>query len=255
VNEGQEMSDAALAAELAASTGRLLIEVRKSAFLSGIAMGAAGSAIAQEFLVHSLAAIRPSQAVLSKGSSDDPARLAERDVWIIHGLDGAREYAQGRDDFAVHVALAHDGAPVIGAIALPGRGTTFSTVDALNLEKVPARPLRIVINRTRRLAFFAEHVADALGAELVAMGSIGAKTVAVLRGEVDAYIRAIGQHEWESAAPVAVAHNAGLHASRLDGSPLRFNQLDTFQGDFLVCRRELAPGLLAAVADAQRSDR
>lgn len=174
-------------------------------------------------------------------------------MWIIDPLDGAREFAQGRRDFAVHVALVLNGEPAIGAVALPALGVTYSTAETIQLDEMPERPLRIVINRTRRLAFFAEHVAGALGAELVTMGSIGAKTMAILRGEVDAYVRAIGQHEWESAAPVAVARHAGLHVSRLDGSPLCFNQPDTLQPDFLACRRELAPRLLAAVAEALRA--
>lgn len=191
--------------------------------------------------------------MLSKDLPDNCARLAQRAVWIIDPLDGAREFAQGRRDFAVHVALVLNGEPAIGAVALPALGVTYSTAETIQLDEMPERPLRIVINRTRRLAFFAEHVAGALGAELVTMGSIGAKTMAILRGEVDAYVRAIGQHEWESAAPVAVARHAGLHVSRLDGSPLCFNQPDTLQPDFLACRRELAPRLLAAVAEALRA--
>jgi 3'(2'), 5'-bisphosphate nucleotidase len=249
VNERRKMSDDALADELATWAGRLLIETRKSALLSGAAMDAAGRAIAQELIVCALAAARPQQAVLAKGLPDDRARLAHRAVWIIDPLDGTREFAQGRDDFAVHVALVLNGEPTIGAVALPALGVTYSTAETIQLDETPRQPFRIVINRTRRLAFFAEQVADALDAELVTMGSMGAKTMAVLRGEVDAYVCAIGQHEWESAAPVAVARHAGLHVSRLDGSPLRFNQPDTFQPDFLACRPELAPRLLAAVAE------
>lgn len=243
------MNDDALAAELASWTGRLLVDTRDSALLTGVALGEAGDVIAHQFLVRSLAAARPNQVVLSEEAPDDPRRLTEHAVWIIDPLDGTLEYGQGREDFAVHVALVVDGEARIGAVALPALGVVYSTADVLEPRQGEARQLRIAVSRTRRLAFFAEEVAEALGAELVTMGSRGAKTMAVLNGEVDAYVNAIGQHEWDSAAPVAVAHHAGLHASRLDGSPLLFNQPDVFQGDLLVCRRELAPRLLEVVGE------
>jgi 3'(2'), 5'-bisphosphate nucleotidase len=53
-----------------------------------------------------------------------------------------------------------------------------------------------------------------------------------------------GQYEWDSAAPVAVARAAGLHTSRLDGSPLRYNRPDPYLPDFVMCRSELADLLL-----------
>lgn len=244
-----EMTDDVLAAELATWTGRLLVCIRRSGMLSDEALGKAGDAIAHQFLVRSLNEARPSQVVLSEEAPDDPRRLEGRAVWIIDPLDGTLEYAQGRDDFAVHVALVLDGEATIGAVSLPALDVTYSTAEVLVPHEDQERPLRIAVSRTRRLAFFAEQVAEELGAELVTMGSRGAKAMAVLSGEVDAYVNAIGQHEWDSAAPVAVAHHAGLHASRLDGSPLRFNCPDVFQGDLLVCRREIAPRLLEVVRE------
>jgi 3'(2'), 5'-bisphosphate nucleotidase len=71
----------------------------------------------------------------------------------------------------------------------------------------------------------------------------------VVLGEVDAYIHAGGQYEWDSAAPVAVARAAGLHTSRLDGSPLLYNQPDPYLADLVVCRPELADPLLAAISE------
>jgi len=95
---------------------------------------------------------------------------------------------------------------------------------------------------------FAPEVAEAVGADVAPMGSAGAKAMAVLRGEADAYLHAGGQWEWDSAAPVGVLLSAGFHCSRIDGSPLLYNQERPYLPDLLLCRRELAPGLLAALA-------
>ena len=90
-------------------------------------------------------------------------------------------------------------------------------------------------------------VADLLGAELVPMGSAGAKATSILMGESDVYLHGGGQYEWDSAAPVAVCAGAGLHTSRADGSPLRYNQPRPWLPDLLICRPELADTVLAAV--------
>ena len=92
-------------------------------------------------------------------------------------------------------------------------------------------------------------MAEALGAELVEMGSAGAKSMAVVRGEAEIYAHSGGQFEWDSCAPVAVAAAAGCHVSRIDGSPLRYNQADTYLPDLLICRPELADPVLAALRD------
>ncbi|MCD5330479.1 3'(2'),5'-bisphosphate nucleotidase CysQ, partial [Chromobacterium piscinae] len=93
-----------------------------------------------------------------------------------------------------------------------------------------------------------------LDAELVPMGSAGAKAMAVLRGEAHAYLHAGGMNEWDTCAPVGVALAAGLHASRIDGSPCVFNQADVKMPDLLICRPELAKTLLAAIAAEQAPD-
>jgi 3'(2'), 5'-bisphosphate nucleotidase len=90
-------------------------------------------------------------------------------------------------------------------------------------------------------------VRDQLGATLVEMGSAGAKVAAVVQGHAEVYVHAGGQYEWDSAAPVAVARAAGLHTSRIDGSPLRYNQADLLLPDLLVCRPEYAQAALAAL--------
>jgi 3'(2'), 5'-bisphosphate nucleotidase len=208
----------------------------------------AGDAASQGFLAAELAAASSSDLVLSEEAADDQRRLAAERVWIIDPLDGTREFAEGRADWAVHVALWQRGDLAAGAVALPGLGRTLSTAEPPP-RPVPGRGrVRIAVSRTRAPAI-ATQVAARLAADLVPMGSAGYKVAAVVLGEVDAYIHAGGQYEWDSAAPVAVARAAGLHTSRLDGSPLLYNQPDPYLADLVVCRPELADPLLAAISE------
>ncbi len=236
-------SDAALARSVAAEAGRVLLGVRGE----GRAAGARGDAAAQTVIAGLLARARPEDAVLSEEAVDDPARLGADRVWIVDPLDGTREYGEpGRVDWAVHIALWSGGELVAGAVALPALGITLGS-DEPPAVPPAARSLRIAVSRTRPPHFVTD-VAGKLGAELVPMGSAGYKVTAVVRGEAEAYVHAGGQYEWDSAAPVAVARAAGLHASRIDGSPLHYNRPDPLLPDLLVCRPELADRLLQAIA-------
>ena len=218
---------------------------------AGVAVGAAGDRASHRFLVDAIRIRHPSDAILSEEAVDDLGRLSARRVWILDPLDGTREFGEiGREDWAVHVALWQEGALAVGAVALPARAIVSSTASTFPpLSGAVDGPLRFLVSRTRPPAI-ATRVADAMGAELVPMGSAGAKTVAVTLGEAHAYIHAGGQYEWDSAAPTAVAVAAGLHVSRLDGSPLRYNQRDPRLPDLLVCRRDLADAILGRIAEA-----
>ncbi len=239
------MTDAELAAHLAEVAGRLLIEVRASGVLSLKALGAAGDATANQFLCHAIREQRPDDGLLSEEEKDDAARLSKSRVWIIDPVDGTREYGEARTDWAVHVGLAIDGVATIGAVALPGSGLVLRTDQPAPLSPTP-ETLRMLVSRTRPAAE-AVAVAGALGAELVAMGSAGAKAMAVVRGDAEIYLHTGGQYEWDSCAPVAVARAHGLHCSRVDGSPLVYNQRETYMPDLLICRPELADRVLAEV--------
>lgn len=241
------MNDHALAATLATEAGRLLLDVRTE-FADATAQErkAAGDQRSHDFLMEQLAAVRLDDAVLSEEGADDPVRLRSDRVWIVDPLDGTREFSElDRDDWAVHVALWQAGELVVGAVALPAQGVTLSTPEVAALPPAPAVP-RIVVSRTRPPAV-ALRVRDQLGATLVEMGSAGAKVAAVVQGHAEVYVHAGGQYEWDSAAPVAVARAAGLHTSRIDGSPLRYNQADLLLPDLLVCRPEYAQAALAAL--------
>jgi 3'(2'), 5'-bisphosphate nucleotidase len=240
-------TDDAVANRLAEEAGALLLELRRSG-PAGWLLGALGDARAQRLLAHRLAELRPGDAVLSEEAADDPGRLAAQRVWIVDPLDGTREYTEpGRDDWAVHVALWAGGELVAGAVALPAAGRLHSTDPAGTAPGRRPGPFRIAVSRTRPPALV-HALVDELDAELVPMGSAGVKATAVLRGEVDAYVHAGGQFEWDSAAPVAVCTAAGLHTSRVEGSPLRYNQPDPRLPDLVVCRREDAGRLLDAIS-------
>jgi 3'(2'), 5'-bisphosphate nucleotidase len=240
------MNDTELAREIAETAGRLLIDLRNSRLFTGKILGKAGDQIANAFIMEALRVNRPDDAILSEEESDNAARLSAGRVWIVDPLDGTREYGEARADWAVHVALAVDGVATIGAVALPGLPLTLSTDEPLNRPHHSGK-LRMLVSRTRPAAE-AVAVAEALGAELIPMGSAGAKAMAVVRGEADIYLHSGGQYEWDSCAPVAVAHAAGLHTSRMDGSPLRYNQPNTLLPDLLVCPKEYAARVIELAA-------
>jgi len=242
------MNDSELAAHLADVAGRLLLEVRASGLLSLKALGKAGDQTANQFLCHALREQRPDDGLLSEEEKDNADRLSKSRVWIIDPVDGTREYGEERTDWAVHVALAVDGVPTIGAVALPGLGIVLRTDQPQPLPPAASKP-RMLVSRTRPAAE-AVAVADKIGADLVPMGSAGAKAMAVVRGEAEIYLHTGGQYEWDSCAPAAVAAAYGLHISRVDGSPLVYNQADVYMPDLLICRPEWAEPVLELVRGA-----
>ncbi|MFY1696027.1 MULTISPECIES: 3'(2'),5'-bisphosphate nucleotidase CysQ [unclassified Solwaraspora] len=265
------VTDAAFARWLAGRAGESLLQVRQElGYADPAALKAAGDKVSHDLLRTELARWRPADAVLSEEddgsrqalSAEDsaaagPSRLTADRVWIIDPLDGTREFSEeGRADWAVHVALwSRNGSTphrlVAGAVGLPAQHRTISTEHPPPYPPMPAPgagggAIRLAASRSRPPAFVTALAAD-LDAELVPMGSAGAKIAAVIAGDADAYVHAGGQYEWDSAAPVAVATATGLHASRIDGTPLRYNEANPRLPDLVVCRRDLASKLLAAL--------
>ncbi|GFE72710.1 3'(2'),5'-bisphosphate nucleotidase CysQ [Novosphingobium sp. TCA1] len=239
------LNDGDLAAHLAEVAGKILLDVRASGLFSGKSLGKAGDQTANQFLCHALREQRPEDGLLSEEEKDNAERLAKERVWIVDPVDGTREYGEERADWAVHVGMAVDGAPVLGAVALPGAGVVLRSDQPGEIPPAPEK-LRMVVSRTRP-AKEATGVAEEIGAELVPMGSAGAKAMAILRGEADIYLHSGGQYEWDSCAPAAVAQGWGLHVSRIDGSPLVYNREDVYMPDLLICRKEHAELVLEKV--------
>jgi 3'(2'), 5'-bisphosphate nucleotidase len=247
--------DHALARELAAEAGRRLLELRARGGDPDV-LRKAGDRRSHEFLTAELAARRSGDVVLSEEGADHPARLTARRVWIVDPLDGTREFGEtGRTDWAVHVALwersdSGSGDLIAGTVALPAQGRVLSTPhppSSHEAGRASAR-IRIVVSRSRAPRFV-RNIPDLINAELVPLGSAGAKVAAVVGGEADAYVHGGGFYEWDTAAPVAVAWAAGFHASRIDGSPLVYNQADLLMPDILVCRPALAGALLQTIRE------
>ena len=275
--------DHLLARDLADAAGQRLLALRRARGDGDAArLRRDGDRQSHEFLAEQLARKRPADALLSEEGRDDPARLSASRVWIVDPLDGTREFGEpGRTDWAVHVALWDEGELTAGAVALPARGMTVSTAEprarggaaagqADDARRSSARPrqqapggtpggpaaaprqkLRLLVSRSRPPAI-AVALAGQLGAELVPLGSAGAKAAAVITGAADAYVHSGGLYEWDSAAPVAVALARGLHASRIDGSKLVYNRPDPSLPDILICPAELAGVLLAAISSQQQ---
>jgi len=241
------MTDAELAASLAQTAGQILLQVRESDLVSGKALGKAGDETANQFLIHAIREQRPDDGLLSEESKDTQERLSKSRVWIIDPVDGTREYGERRSDWAVHVALCIDGEAHTGAVALPGLNEVLRSDTPAALPDA-GKPLRMVVSRSRP-AKEALAVAEEIGAELVPMGSAGAKAMAIIRGEADIYLHSGGQYEWDSCAPAAVAKAHGLHCSRIDGSPLLYNQKDVYLPDLLICRKEDAERILGLVVN------
>src|SRR3954454_14284772 len=243
---GVDRDDHALAAWLAQTAGERLLAVRESG-LAGRELKDAGDQAAHELLAALLAEHRPTDCVLSEEGKDDKRRLSASRVWIVDPLDGTREFSEPpRDDWAVHVALWEDGELAAGAVAQPALREVFSTGrPPVVPPRSSARP-RIAVSRTRPPAFV-KALAEEIDAELVPMGSPALKVISVVRDITDAYVHAGGQYEWDNAAPVAVARAAGLFCSRVDGSELRYNQVDVSLPDLVVCRPELSAPILEFV--------
>jgi 3'(2'), 5'-bisphosphate nucleotidase len=244
--------DHMLARDLAGQAGTRLLELRAQGGDPDV-LRKAGDRLSHEFLTAALSDARPGDVVLSEEGADNPARLTARRVWIVDPLDGTREFGEpGRADWAVHVALWESGANDLtaGAVALPAQDRVLSTAEPpppLAAGEAPAK-IRIVVSRSRPPQFV-RNISGLIEAELVPLGSAGAKVAAVINGEVDAYVHGGGFYEWDTAAPVAVARAAGLHASRIDGSDLAYNQADLLMPDILVCRPAIAGVLLQAIRE------
>jgi 3'(2'), 5'-bisphosphate nucleotidase len=246
-----EPDDHTLARAVALDAGRLLVALRaERQDVWPDRLRAEGDRRAHLRILQLLTDARPGDAVLSEEGYDDRARVGADRVWVVDPLDGTREFGErGRTDWAVHIALVEEGQVTAAAVTLPAQEAVFATDVPPVVPPVGDRRLRVVTSRSR-LPHLSYAVAEALDADLVPMGSAGAKAMAVVRGDVDVYAHAGGMYEWDSAAPVGVAASAGLHVSRVDGSPLRYNRADPWLPDLLICRQELATTCLEAARGA-----
>jgi len=245
-------TDAELALRLAVETGRRLVSLRDEMFTAGAGAWEVmdtGDALGHAYIAEQLRTLRPDDAVLDEEGAEDPRRFSSDRVWIIDPLDGTREFGErGRPDWAVHVALWGGSDFTAGAVSLPALDAVFAAEPAPLLPNVDRERPRLVTSRYRA-PYAAVIVANELECDAIRLGSAGAKAMAVVMGEADIYLHDGGMYQWDSAAPAAVALAAGLHVSRVDGTPIVYNQRDPWLPDVLICRPDLAEPVLAALWD------
>ena len=243
-------TDQQLASRVATEAGAMLVELRDELVAEGIHywdLKDEGDVAGHRYIMSALTAARPDDVILSEEAVDNRRRLSAERVWIIDPIDGTNEFAEHpRHDWAIHIALWEAGELTAASVALPTLGITFDVSPAAVVPpSTRAKPL-LVTSRSRN-PYCAVMVANALGCDVARLGSAGAKAMAVVMGEADIYVHDGGMYQWDSAAPSAVAKAAGLHVSRIDGSPLKYNQESLWLPDFLVCRTELAEPALNAL--------
>lgn len=262
------MTDDEFAAYLATTAGRMLQQFR-SEFAgpegvdprtAAMALRDQADAYSQAFLDRELTAQRPADAVLSEEAADSAARDTADRVWIIDPLDGTWEYGMHRHDWAVHVALwdrQRDGL-ALGCVAVPDEDLLLSSQDPTPLPALALdRPLRVIASRSRPPAFLQRVCDDLAGrwaqlggpaaAEVVQVGSVGAKVSRLLTGQAEVYLHDSGFYEWDVAAPLAAAQAAGLIATHLDGSRVTFNHRPPYVNNLAVCRPEVGDALAQAL--------
>jgi len=202
---------------------------------------------AADDLIRDLIRLRhPDDAILSEESVDNKNRLEQRRVWIVDPLDGSANCYRGGREWAVHVALLQDGRLAAGTICAPDWHQIACTgYPTRLLPKWRRNGMKIALSESHASAECLQLI-QSVGASPIHLSSAGIKTLAVINGLADAYVHSGGQYEWDSAAPVAVAQSAGLHTSKLDGTPLQYNQNNPYVASLLICRPELAEKITGA---------
>jgi len=243
-------TDQQLASRVATEAGVMLVDLRDELVAEGVHywdLKDEGDVAGHRYIMSALMAARPDDVILSEEAADNRRRLNAERVWIIDPIDGTNEFAEHpRHDWAIHIALWESGEITAASVALPTLGITFDASPAAVVPPSTREKPLLVTSRSRN-PYCAVMVANALGCDVARLGSAGAKAMAIVMGEADIYVHDGGMYQWDSAAPSAVAKAAGLHVSRTDGSPLKYNQESLWLPDFLVCRTEFAEPALSAL--------
>ena len=257
--------DLAFAIQAARDAGARGMTLRAEERWEGKMLGDVCDQACDGYLHGLLAGRYPDDGILSEETVDTPARLEKSRVWIVDPLDGTKEYAQLRDDWAVHVALAVDGRCALGAVALPSKGRVIygvaqegaqragiEGVDALSLvagDTVAADRPRIAVSRSHTPEWV-ERFATSPEGDLVPAGSAGNKVAMLLTGDADVYVHKIGLKEWDTCAPETIARSLGWHVCRLDGTEHTYNRRDPRNHEFVMCRPAVLEKVLASLKDA-----
>jgi len=168
-------------------------------------------------------------------------------VWIIDPLDGTRDFIDKTGEYAVHIALVHEGRPILAVVAWPeaeklyyatlGGGTFVETPQGITTpirvsNRDTIEELSLVASRTHRDERFNQLLRQLPFKEKHYVGSVGCKIATIIEQQADVYISLSGKSapkDWDFAAPELILREAGGQFTHFDGTPLMYNQGDVSQ--------------------------
>jgi len=209
----------------------------------------------ERLLLDGITAAFPGDPVLSEETRKH-IDLPVRRLWCIDPIDGTREYVAGLGEYAVHVGLLEEGAPVAGAIAVPGnliwggRGGVWTEdatgTRAISLASIADPGQATVIHTRRHMTGALRRMLERIAADrCIAAGGIGYKVAQILLGRAHAMLHDRGTTWWDSVAPAAVLLAAGGTVSDARGEPLDYTGDVRHRQGLLFA----APGLLAPLRE------
>ncbi|MXX32324.1 MAG: 3'(2'),5'-bisphosphate nucleotidase CysQ [Chloroflexi bacterium] len=185
----------------------------------------------------------PDDAWLSEEAHDDRERLLHRRVWIVDPLDGTREFLQGVPEYAVSIALAFNGQPVLGVVFNPDADEMFAaTMDSEDerFELDEATSLAdsfMLVGRGEWHYRELPPVPD--GTRVMPVGSIAYRMALLASGQGCLVFTPGRRSEWDLAAGAALLTAAGATVTDIDGRPLQFNQAEPSVKGLIAARPEI----------------
>ena len=196
-----------------------------------------------------LEALDPQAGWLSEETADKPDRLARRRVWVVDPIDGTRDYIRGRTGWCVSIALVEDGRPIVAVLDAPARRERWcAAVKSAGVGGGAWRNGVALAASTRQALPGARFPADALPkadrdlALVEKPNSIALRIAMIAADEADLITTLRWGNEWDIAAAVLIAAEAGATTSDAAGEPLVFNKADPRAFGVLVS----APAIHAA---------
>ena len=206
---------------------------------------------AEAVISEGLARIAPALPIISEEQAEHQKPAAGGSYFLVDPLDGTREFAAGRDEYTVNIALVTDGAPVLGVITAParnliwrgivGRGAEqleFSGSKASAPHEIHTRPrasgeLIVMVSRSHLEARTRAYLDGFAQAKLVQCGS-SVKLCYVAEGSADLYVRLAPTHDWDIAAGHAILAAAGGRMIAPNGAPPIYGTSDLLVPAFLA---------------------
>lgn len=204
--------------------------------------------IAEALIVEALRAATPGYPVVAEEEvAAGIVTAAAPRFWLVDPLDGTRDFAKGRSEYACCIGLVEQGRAILGAIALPATGEVFGGLlgaGAWKEDAAPRRPIRVRAVPPEGLTVLASRtyaddprMAPFLAGRPIAERravSSALKFCRVAEGVADLYPRFGGTMEWDTAAGQAIVEAAGGAVTTVEGAPLRYGKPGWRNPDF-VC--------------------